>query len=274
MNVGDHYTSPVVGRARLRLRQLTCSRRRRRRRSSTAASGRESTSAATANQLAVATFNVENLGAGRPGVEVQPARGRSSSRTSRSPDLIAVEEIQDNSGATDDGVVAADVTLGKLVAAIQAAGGPAYDYREIDPVDDQDGGQPGGNIRVVLPVPHRPRPRLRRPRRAAARRPPTASPRRRRPALQPGPDRPANPAWTTSRKPLAGEFTWHGQQAVRDREPLQLQGRRRSAGRAAASRRQLAVRDAAAPAGDGRARLRRRACAPRTRPRTWSCSAT
>jgi uncharacterized protein len=29
-----------------------------------------------------------------------------------------------------------------------AAGGPAYQYRQLDPVDDQDGGEPGGNIRV------------------------------------------------------------------------------------------------------------------------------
>ncbi|MGN6681121.1 MAG: hypothetical protein ACTHKL_25435, partial [Streptosporangiaceae bacterium] len=39
---------------------------------------------------------------------------------------------------------------GKLTAAIVAAGGPSYDSREIDPVNDQDGGQPGGNIRVVF----------------------------------------------------------------------------------------------------------------------------
>src|SRR5439155_6715735 len=55
-----------------------------------------------------------------------------------------------NSGATDDGTVAADQTIAKLTAAIVAAGGPQYDYREIDPVNDKDGGQPGGNIRVVF----------------------------------------------------------------------------------------------------------------------------
>ena len=32
----------------------------------------------------------------------------------------------------------------------RAAGGPTYQFRGIDPVDDQDGGEPGGNIRVVL----------------------------------------------------------------------------------------------------------------------------
>jgi uncharacterized protein len=68
----------------------------------------------------------------------------------RSPDILAVQEIQDNDGATDDGVVAADVTLSDLVSAIKAAGGPAYSWTEIDPVNDQDGGQPGGNIRQVI----------------------------------------------------------------------------------------------------------------------------
>jgi predicted extracellular nuclease len=67
-----------------------------------------------------------------------------------SADIIAVEEVQDNDGATDDGVVAADQTISKLTAAVVAAGGPHYDSREIDPVNDQDGGQPGGNIRVVF----------------------------------------------------------------------------------------------------------------------------
>ena len=64
------------------------------------------------------------------------------------PDIVGLEEIQDNDGATNDSVVDANVTLDRLVAAIAAAGGPAYSYRQINPVDDQDGGQPGGNIRV------------------------------------------------------------------------------------------------------------------------------
>jgi len=61
-----------------------------------------------------------------------------------------VQEIQDNDGPTDDGVVACDVTMTDLVNAIVAAGGPTYSWTEIDPVNDQDGGQPGGNIRQVI----------------------------------------------------------------------------------------------------------------------------
>ena len=67
-----------------------------------------------------------------------------------SPDILALEEIQDNNGATNDGVVAADQTVAKFIAAIQAEGGPAYDWRSVDPNNGADGGQPGGNIRQVF----------------------------------------------------------------------------------------------------------------------------
>jgi predicted extracellular nuclease len=69
----------------------------------------------------------------------------------KAPDLIGVEEVQDNdgtAGGTGSPVVDANVTYDTLIAAITAAGGPAYHYRQINPVDDQDGGAPGGNIRV------------------------------------------------------------------------------------------------------------------------------
>jgi predicted extracellular nuclease len=36
-----------------------------------------------------------------------------------------------------------------LVGAISAAGGVNYSYVDINPVNDEDGGQPGGNIRVA-----------------------------------------------------------------------------------------------------------------------------
>ena len=59
-----------------------------------------------------------------------------------------MEEIQDSNGAVNDSTTDASVTWGTLIATIEAVGGPVYDYRQIDPVDDQDGGEPGGNIRV------------------------------------------------------------------------------------------------------------------------------
>ena len=63
------------------------------------------------------------------------------------PDIVFLQEIQDNSGETDNGVVSANVTLTNLVNAISAAGGATYSFIDIDPVNDEDGGETGGNIR-------------------------------------------------------------------------------------------------------------------------------
>ena len=99
--------------------------------------------------LTLATFNVENLSAQDP-----PARfeqlARQITTNLKSPDILALQEIQDNSGPADDGVVAADLTLGKLIAAIAAAGGPRYEYRQVDPENNRSGGAPGSNIRPVF----------------------------------------------------------------------------------------------------------------------------
>jgi hypothetical protein len=102
----------------------------------------------TPNHLTVASINVENLAATDPATKFSRLAAIVVQNLG-APDLLAVEEIQDNDGATDDGVVDATVTLNTFVSAITAAGGPTYAYREIDPQNDLDGGQPGGNIRVV-----------------------------------------------------------------------------------------------------------------------------
>jgi predicted extracellular nuclease len=43
---------------------------------------------------------------------------------------------------------AGDPTFAALVEAIAGAGGPEYEYRQIDPVMNRDGGAPDANIRV------------------------------------------------------------------------------------------------------------------------------
>jgi uncharacterized protein len=172
---------------------------------------REVTDPAASDQLAVATFNVENLDPGDPQSKFDQLAGLIVNNL-RAPDVVAVEEIQDDNGPTDNGVVTAGATFAKLIAAVQAAGGPTYDFREIDPTNDQDGGEPGGNIRVGF---------LFRTDRGLAfvDRPggtPTAATTvvgtgaATRLSFSPGRIDPANPAFTTSRKPLAGEFTFNG----------------------------------------------------------------
>jgi hypothetical protein len=177
-----------------------------------------------------------------------------SSPASPSPDLLALEEVQDNTGATNNGVVAADQTYALLIAAIVRAGGPTYQFRQIDPTDGADGGEPGGNIRVgFLFRTDRGLSFVDRPGGDAT----TAVgvTRHRLPAggadRVTRPDRPdATRRSANSRKPLAGEFPLPGQDAVRGGEPLQLQGWRPAAVRPlpAADAQQ---RGAAARAGHG-----------------------
>ncbi|MET7621649.1 endonuclease/exonuclease/phosphatase [Streptomyces sp. NPDC005408] len=162
-------------------------------------------------ELAVATYNVENLDPSDP-QEKFDALAKAVVNNLASPDILALEEIQDDNGAKNTGIVTAGETVKKFTAAIAAAGGPAYEWRSIDPENNKDGGEPGGNIRQVF---------LFNPERVSfTDRPggdaktPTAvvAGERGRAALTLSPGRidPANTAWENSRKPLAGEFTFRG----------------------------------------------------------------
>jgi predicted extracellular nuclease len=108
---------------------------------------REVASAPRSRELSVATFNVENLSAVDGDAKVNALAAQVVTNL-RSPDIIAIEEMQDNSGPANNGVTAADLSWQRLIDAIVAAGGPEYDYRQIDPLNNADGGAPGGNIRV------------------------------------------------------------------------------------------------------------------------------
>lgn len=101
--------------------------------------------------LAVASLNVENLSVAGP-AERFARIGERIAKAMRSPDVVALEEVQDDSGPAGkgDGVVTSRGTLDALVAGIVSAGGPRYEAVWIDPVEGREGGQPGGNIRVAL----------------------------------------------------------------------------------------------------------------------------
>lgn len=64
-----------------------------------------------------------------------------------SPDVIALQEIQDDDGAEISDEVSAERNLATLAEAIVRAGGPAYAWIDQPPQNMADGGQPGGNIR-------------------------------------------------------------------------------------------------------------------------------
>jgi predicted extracellular nuclease len=176
---------------------------------------RETTDAPKANELEVASFNVENLAPTDPPTKFAGLADTLINNL-KAPDVVAVEEIQDNTGAVDNGITDASVTWSMLIAAVQAAGGPTYQFRQIDPVNDQDGGQPGGNIRQgFLFRTDRGLSFVDRPGGTSTNS--TAVVRTRRgPQLtfSPGRIQPNDPAFNSSRKPLAGEFTWKGKSLI------------------------------------------------------------
>jgi predicted extracellular nuclease len=171
----------------------------------------ETTAPRGLNELSVATFNLENLDPGDGPSKFQKLALQIKNNL-LSPDIIGVQEIQDNSGPTDNGVVDASLTYTTLINAILAAGGPQYAYKDIPPVDGADGGEPGGNIRVGF---------LYRPDRVSFVEHPGGNATTATAAIlgptggvelsfSPGRIDPNNPAFASSRKPLAGEFIFKG----------------------------------------------------------------
>ncbi|MGW2899403.1 endonuclease/exonuclease/phosphatase family protein [Streptomyces sp. NPDC001212] len=170
---------------------------------------RETTAKQSPGELSVATYNVENLD---PSDATFDEHAAAIVHNLQSPDIVSLEEIQDNNGAVDDGTVDASATVGKLIDAIVKAGGPKYDWRSIDPVNDQDGGEPGGNIRQVF---------LFNPARVSFTDRPggdsttavgvtKVNGNKAALTVSPGRINPASDAWKNSRKPLAGEFVFRG----------------------------------------------------------------
>lgn len=104
---------------------------------------------AMAGELSVVTYNVENLDPiARP--DRLKMLAEEVVHKLASPDILALQEVQDNDGVMDSSVTSASETIHAIIAAIKAVGGPAYRWVNIDPVDDADGGVPGGNIRPVI----------------------------------------------------------------------------------------------------------------------------
>ncbi|MCW5316596.1 endonuclease I [Nostoc sp. KVJ3] len=160
--------------------------------------------------LTVATFNVENLD---PKDQRFDNIAKIIGNNLNAPDVISLVEVQDNNGPVDDDVVDANETYQKLITALKNIGSPAYDFVEIAPSDDQDGGEPGGNIRVGL---------LFQPSRITLAKLPrkggsldavaiTQGANGLDLSLNPGRIDPTNSAFEASRKPLATEFIFNGQ---------------------------------------------------------------
>ena len=107
-----------------------------------------------ADNLTIASYNLLNLDPNDEDGSADVAEGQFEAiglqivDNLNSPDIIALQEVQDNDGSVDSGNVSADLTYSTLIDAIVAAGGPIYEFLDSTPADGEDGGQPGGNIRV------------------------------------------------------------------------------------------------------------------------------
>lgn len=167
------------------------------------------------DQLRIASYNIENFSA-----STDPAKIAGIAKTIadnlKAPDIVGLVEVQDNSGETDNGIVDAGQTGAALVAAITAAGGPAYLYTDISPENKQDGGAPGGNIRTGF---------LYNPARVSLA--PSVNARKGGSteavaydgqsgtlSVNPGRIDPQNAAFNSSRKPLAAQFLFRGESVI------------------------------------------------------------
>lgn len=163
------------------------------------------------SELSVATYNVENL-----------ALLQGSDRINRlayqivhplgAPDILGLQEIQDNDGATDSGNTSANETLQTIIRAIQNAGGPVYRYMNVNPLNNRDGGEEGGNIRNVI-LYRTDRVSLPFFKQGDAESALRVNGRSGRAilSLNPGRIQPGSSAFRDSRKPIVGQFTFRNQ---------------------------------------------------------------
>ena len=108
------------------------------------------------DELTIASYNVLNLDPNDGDGDTDVADGRYDAIANdiinnlNTPDIIGLQEIQDNNGSVDDSLTAADANLQQLIDTITANGGADYEFIDNSFItDDLSGGQPGGNIRTA-----------------------------------------------------------------------------------------------------------------------------
>ncbi|WP_052714168.1 S-layer homology domain-containing protein [Paenibacillus dauci] len=164
-------------------------------------------------QLTIASFNVENFWDDPANQEKTRRIAQNVVQNLHTPDIIGLMEVQDNNGEKDDGTADAQTSFNALIREIRAAGGPEYRYTSIAPQNNEDGGAPGGNIRVGF---------LYNPARVTLAEAAggtgdsvtavTYGPQGL--THNPGRIEPGNEAFANSRKSLAAQFIFHGRQVI------------------------------------------------------------
>ncbi|HPH95502.1 MAG TPA: endonuclease/exonuclease/phosphatase family protein [Anaerolineaceae bacterium] len=215
MKVGDKFTEPLVGIMDYNFGYFKIQVTGRPKTADGGLIRSEAAPAAAEDQLSIASYNLTNFDPLDEALRFELA-AEHIVKVMQSPDIIGLQEVQDNDGPANTGKVTAEKTYQMLVDAIKAADGPEYAFVDIAPEDCKDGGETGGNIRVgylfrtdrglsfearaggdaVSPV------EVINNNGAASL------------SFNPGRIDPTNTAFLDSRKPLAAEFTFKGKQVI------------------------------------------------------------
>jgi predicted extracellular nuclease len=103
------------------------------------------TSNGRCNGLTFGQYNIENFAPNNSRVPLIASHIVDYLNT---PSVMFLQEVQDNSGETNNGVTNSNLTLASLAQAISDLSGVDYLYVNVDPINNQDGGAPGGNIQT------------------------------------------------------------------------------------------------------------------------------
>lgn len=165
------------------------------------------------DKLTIASYNLENFSNNTSETSADKAQklARAFAIDMKSPDIIGVTEVQDNNGQ-DAGGPEANESYERLIAEIEDAGGVKYEYVNIDPAYNKDGGAPNANIRVGI---------LYNPKRVTLTEGIKAGDATTAVGYEngklthnPGRIDPTNEAFEDSRKPLAAQFDFQGESVV------------------------------------------------------------
>ncbi|MEC1522045.1 chitobiase/beta-hexosaminidase C-terminal domain-containing protein [Neobacillus niacini] len=163
------------------------------------------------DKLTIGTYNVENFSTKTPDTKVAKIADAIVDKMKK-PDIIGLNEVQDNDGETDSGTVDGAQSAQKIIDKVKALGGPTYAYTEVIPTNNKDGGAPGGNIRVgFLYNVDRVSLTAGAPKGKADEAVSYADGKL---TLNPGRIDPTNTAFNSSRKPLAAQFDFQGESVI------------------------------------------------------------
>lgn len=161
------------------------------------------------NKLTVASYNIENFNA----LDLKKVNDIADNIVTnlKSPDIIGLVEVQDNDGETQSSDTDASKNYQALIDAIKAKNGIEYGFTDVAPVNGEDGGAPGANIRQGF-IYRKDRVSLVNKTKGDA----VTAVKATSEGLSVNPGRidPTNEAFKNSRKPLAAEFDFRGKKVI------------------------------------------------------------